>query len=204
MKSHNYFLSDSERLNIEKLVKNFEQAHHVDLLITVAKTSDEYPAAKYRFALTCAFLLSIIILLNVETSHNLIPIIIFTGIFFFSFLFSEISYLKRLFLNTEEIEREVREKASELFHIFLKDQNDRGIFLYLSLQEHRFEIRFSKSIHDELSKSDIDALSSSLSGQLHEGSNYKALENLVVNLSKHLKNVDGQFEDTYDNSIRFI
>lgn len=131
------FLNSDEQGKVNGKLEEFANTTNSAMRICVAKASDPYPAAILRFAITASLILTLLSTLFLDFENSVyIPILNFLLVFVFM-IFGRIGFLKAYALSTIEMNREVEEKATELYFTSRNEKNQN--LLYISLQEKRVE-----------------------------------------------------------------
>ncbi len=137
-------ISNSEFAKLEGAVKRFEKDTSAEILPVILKTSDDYPAVRWRFALGFSILLtssSFFLLQGLQLN----PYILFLSQILWLLLgygVSSFSQIQRFFLLESKIAEEVQQRACEMFvrHRVHGTENRSGIMIFVSLLERRIII----------------------------------------------------------------
>lgn len=153
-------LNKKEEQDIKERVESFENNTGAELVVAIAHESDPYPGAVMRISLLMALFASLLLSYVVEFAYAYLYIL---AQFFFTFLFlplGRISSIKSLALVSSEIDREVSEKAIEVFftHCSAKSSHSNEILLYTSLFEKKIEVLVGENLKDKLGQETLDSI----------------------------------------------
>jgi putative membrane protein len=144
---------------IENKIHEIERITGIELKLAILNQSDPYPGAIHRYC----FILTVIIMLIVDlcvfmtaTQMLLSLVVMYMGLY----LSAPYSFLTNFFLTQEEKNREVKEKAFELFYVHgLNNTIDQiGMIILISFKERKIELVVDKGLSQHLVKSDLDEL----------------------------------------------
>lgn len=149
------FLTASERLEIERRVRQAESATSGEIVVMAVGASSRYPAATLVGSGTLALVLAIAAMLLLR-SENLW---LFLAEFALLFIVAQetvkrIPALKRLFVSRREMAEEVEEAAITSFYLRnVHETTDRtGILIYISLFEHSVRVLADTGIDAKVGK----------------------------------------------------
>lgn len=152
------FLTQDDVSTIEARLKSFEEKTSCELLLIFAKSSDEYPAAPWRFGVIFGIILTLIFSLFFEFHHAyfwpvLTLILIVLGTWIGSF-----HWAKRLALTDIETKRESTEKAIECFHTMGTSQVRHKVtaMIMVSLLEKSISVLVDEKLKEKISEKDLD------------------------------------------------
>jgi uncharacterized membrane protein len=147
-------------IHVEERVKKFEDLTGCELLIVMARSSDEYPAASMRFGLIMGFAVTFIFSLFFEF-HNgyfwpLFMLFICIGMTFLG----KIDWIKRCALSDIESSRETTEKAIELFHTIgsSKVSHKVSAMIMVSILERKVIVLVDETLKKEMTQTELDEL----------------------------------------------
>lgn len=145
-------LSKKEEKEIQERVVEFENKTGAELVVAVAQESDPYPGAALRISVLIALFASLLLSYIVEFAY---PYLYILAQFLFTFLFlplGRIKAVKNLALVDSEIDREVNEKAVEVFftHCTEKAGHSNEILFYTSLFERKVEVLVGQNLKEKL------------------------------------------------------
>ena len=100
-----------------------------------------------------------------------------------SWLASYCHPVRRLFVSQSEMETEVLRRAHQVYsqHGVGDTRHRGGMLIYVSLFEHRLEIRCDRTVAEKLSTEDLEAIRDSMLSKIREG---RMTEGLLAGLSK--------------------
>ncbi len=101
---------------VKERLKLFEAKTGCELLLVVARASDPYPGAAYRFGIISAFLLNLVVSYYFEFHHSFIWPLLFILTTVLMIWVGHFTWAKRLALSSWEVDRECMEKSIEYFH----------------------------------------------------------------------------------------
>lgn len=153
-------LNKHEEEEIKEKVVEFENNTGAELVVAIANESDPYPGAVMRLSLFFSLFATLLLAYIVEFAYAYIYVL---AQFLFTFLFlplGRINAIKHLALVDSEIDREVGEKALEVFfvHCSEKSSHSNEILLYTSMFEKKVEILVGKSLKEKLSQETLDSV----------------------------------------------
>ena len=153
-------LNKHEEEEIKEKVVEFENNTGAELVVAIANESDPYPGAVMRLSLFFSLFATLLLAYIVEFAYAYIYVL---AQFLFTFLFlplGRINAIKHLALVDSEIDREVSEKALEIFfvHCSEKSTHSNEILLYTSMFEKKVEILVGKSLKEKLSQETLDSV----------------------------------------------
>lgn len=140
------FLTETEQDTISALVQEMEQQTSGEIVPMVVSASHTYPTAMIYGATVLALPLSLLLmpvvggLLWLGSQNVWIFISLFLAFYgLFYELVRRISWLKRLFLSSNQIEAEVQEAALTSFFTekLYKTKEENGILIFISVLEHK-------------------------------------------------------------------
>lgn len=145
---------------IESRIKKFEISTGCELLLILAKSSDQYPAASWRFGILSAFSLTFIFSLFFEFhSGYLWPIFMLLTTLLMAWI-GKFSLPKKLALSKIEIDRECFEKAVELFHTLgtTKVSHKVTAMIMVSALERKITVLVDETLKTHISQAELDEL----------------------------------------------
>lgn len=204
-------LSQDEETQIEEKIKSFEDETGSELIVCVAKACDPYPAAILRFAIIAAFVTSFLASLYLDFAFNYYLILLqFLLLIVFIFV-GRTSAVKKYALSQVETEREVDEKALELFFLLGSSQTTHrsSIFLLVSLFEKRIKLLVGRDIKEKLSQEDLDdivqTIQSEFKRKLFFSGLTKAIDTISVDIKKNFPDkVMSEAPDELENKITWL
>ncbi|MGE3610499.1 MAG: TPM domain-containing protein [Bacteriovoracaceae bacterium] len=155
-----YFIQPSEIQLIENKIKSFEEKTGCELLLVVTNASDPYPGASWRFGVFSSFMMTLIFSYYFEFHHAIFwPVTFFITTLLLTSL-GNYSFLKRLALSSWEIERETREKATELFHTLGTSKVGHKVtaMICISVLERKIHILVDETLKEKMIQTELDQL----------------------------------------------
>ncbi|MBL7665262.1 MAG: hypothetical protein JNM93_09020 [Bacteriovoracaceae bacterium] len=182
------FLASDEEEKIENKIKAFESNTGSELVLCIAKSSDQYPAAILRFAVILSFICSFCISFYFEFEFSFYPIILqFLFFVFFAFI-GKLKFLKKYFLSTVEVLREVDEKSIEVFYLLGSSQDHNGhILLYISLLERKIKLLVGKKIAQQMTQEELNEMVLMLQGEFKQKHFFTGLSRSIELLEAQIK-----------------
>jgi len=154
------FLTQDDVSTIEARLKTFEEKTSCELLLILTKSSDEYPAAPWRFGVIFGTIITFLFSLFFEFHHAYFwPILTFILIVLGTWIGS-FHWAKKLTLNEIEIQRESAEKALECFHTMGTSQVSHKVtaMIMVSLLEKSISILVDKKLKEKISEQDLNQI----------------------------------------------
>ncbi len=183
---------------IESRLKKFEETTGCELLLILARSSDDYPAASLRFGILAGFVLTFIFSLFFEFHHGYYwPLCMFI----FTLLMiacGNFSWAKKLALNDKEMDRECAEKAIELFHTLgtTKVKHKVTAMIMASVLERKITVLVDEKLKQEITQLELDELVETMRTHFKQGNMglgfLKSIEELE---EKILKDFGGKVSD---------
>lgn len=151
-------LGKKEEQIIKERVIEFENKTGAELVLAVARDSDPYPGAVLRISLFFSLFASLILAYIVEFAYSYMYIL---AQFLFVFLFlplGRVKALKSMALVDSEVDREVSEKAVEVFftHCSEKSSHSNEVLIYTSLFERKIEVLVGANLKEKLGQEILD------------------------------------------------
>jgi uncharacterized membrane protein len=145
---------------VEARLRQFEERTGCELLLIVAKQSDEYPAAPFRFGLVTAFLFNLVFSHYFEFHDaELWPVLFLVTMVLFTWI-GRFPQVRKFALSDWEVVREVKEKAIELFHTqgSSKVSHQVTAMIMVSVLERQIQVLVDKTLMEQLSQQELDDL----------------------------------------------
>ncbi len=145
---------------VEDKIRQFELNTGCELLLIVCKSSDDYPAAPFRFALVASFLFNLVFSHYIEFQHaELWPLFFLITFLLFTWL-GRFWLVKRLALADFEVRRESLEKAIELFHTqgSSKVSHQLTAMIMVSVLERQIHVLVDNKLKEQISQQELDDL----------------------------------------------
>lgn len=153
-------LNKKEEQEIKESVVEFENNTGAELVVGITHESDPYPGAVVRISIFLALFTTLLLSYVVEFAYPYFYILVQ---FLLTFLFlplGRIKAIKGLALVDSEVEREVGEKAVEVFftHCSEKASHSNEVLIYTSLFEKKIEILVGKNLKEKLSQETLNSV----------------------------------------------
>jgi len=176
-------LSVQEESKIEQKIALYEKETGAELVICIAKSSDPYPAAVLRFSILATLAISALLTFYFTFSHELILVGSQLILFFLLTFIGRSNHIKRFFLSKLETDREVGEKAMELFYSrgLYQTKYKVGILLFISIQEKMIRLLVDKKLQEKISQDDLDYIVNILGKEFKTGHYFNGL-NQTLNI----------------------
>lgn len=198
------FIQEDIKL-VEIRIKSFEQNTGCELLIVVASEADPYPAAPLRFGICSSFMVWLIFSYFYEFHHAwLWPLSFVLTTFFFTWL-GHFKPIKKFALASWEVQREVREKAIELFHSLGTSQVKHKVtaMIMVSILERRIEVLVDGTLKNKLDQQQLDELVAIMQTHFKDGFVGAGLVNSISNLEeKILERFSGKVSDVNPSELK--
>lgn len=162
------FLTQDDVSTIEARLKTFEEKTSCELLLVLAKASDDYPAAPWRFGVGFGIILTFIFSLFFEFHHAyfwpiLTLLLVFIGTWIGSF-----HWAKKFALTDLETKREFSEKAIECFHTMGTSQVSHKVtaMIMVSLLEKTISVLVDEKLKARISTDDLDQIVETMKNEI--------------------------------------
>ena len=193
-KWHTKFLNKNDEPLVSKAIENFELETGAELVIAVARVSDPYPAAPLRFAMIAGVLTTLFLSSFIQMNYDFLWIIIYFLIMLALIPIGKIARIKKMILTDDEIDREVNEKAMELFYQLCTTKTDHKVstFMYFSLLERKIRLLVDEDLKEKLNQQILDEIVEHLANHFKQGS-FK--DGLLESIATIQKEVMGAYPD---------
>lgn len=156
----NQLMRQEDIKHVEDRIRLFEEKTGCELLLVVAKESDEYPGATWRFGVISAFVLSFCFSLFYEFHHSTLWPVLFivtTGLMVF---LGRFHWAKKFALSEREADRETFEKAVEIFHTrgTTKVGHKVTAMIMASILEKKITVLIDEKLKEEITQQELDQL----------------------------------------------
>lgn len=158
-----------------KLVKarlqQFEAATGCELLLIVAKSSDPYPGASWRFGIIGGFLVSLVISYYLEFHHSFAwPVIILLITLIMTWI-GHFPWAKRMALSSWEVDRECMEKSIEYFHTMGTSKVSHKVtaMIMVSVLEKKILVLVDELLKSKVSQEELGDLVNIMKKHFKEG-----------------------------------
>ncbi|MFN8370521.1 MAG: TPM domain-containing protein [Bacteriovoracaceae bacterium] len=189
LKWQNQILNEAAIKRIEQKIGELERVCGVELVLSILKASDPYPAATLRF--TILFLLGVSYLVTYFFSfeHDTYIIIIQVILTILGIYLGKIPKLKKWVLSETETKREVKEKATELFaKLRVNETKNRiGALQLLSQQERRIELIIDSYLQEKISPEILSSIIKEMSVSFKHDEFEKGLIIAITMLETRIK-----------------
>ncbi len=182
-------LSKDDELLVNQKITEFEKNTGVELLIALSKSSDPYPAAGLRFCIGLFILFSFISVFLFTVSELWIFLVFQLGLLLLGALLGRIPIFRRAMLTGLEIEREVKEKATEIYYLHGRASLDQGpcALIYLSFWEKQLQILVGQTLSKQLHKKELKNISGKISHHFADKNYFIGLCESIDNLETAIK-----------------
>jgi len=190
---------------VEARLKQFELNTGCELLLILAKNSDEYPGAAWRFGVLSSFIITFIFSLFFEFHHAyfwplsmliLIILMVWVGHF---------SWTKRLALSDLEVQRECMEKAIEYFHSLGTSKVSHKVtaMIMVSVLERKIIVLVDEKLKSRISNIELDELVVIMQKNFREGNMGLGFIQSIESLEqKILKDFGGKVSDINPSELK--
>ncbi len=191
IKWQNQILSVEAVKRIEAKIAELEHSCGVELVLSIVKASDPYPAATLRFTILFTIALSYLITYFFSFEHDTYIVAFQILLIILGIYLGKMEKIKKIVLSEFETKREVKEKAVELFaKLKVSETKNRiGCLLLLSLQERRIELivdnYLQEKINSEILSSIIKEMSVSFKHDQFEQGLMTAISMLETRIKEH-------------------
>ncbi|MFL5784633.1 MAG: hypothetical protein ACJ76H_08500 [Bacteriovoracaceae bacterium] len=190
---------------IEARVRQFEERTGCELLLIVAKQSDEYPAAPFRFGLVASFLFNLVFSHYFEFQHAEIWPVFFALTFLLFTLIGRFSHVRKFALADWEVNRESREKAIELFHTqgTSKVGHQVTAMIMVSVLERQIHVLVDRTLKEQISQQELDDLVLIMQKNFRSGDMALGFTESITSLEeKILKDFGGKVGNKNPNELK--
>ena len=145
---------------VEDRIRQFEERTGCELLLVMAKESDIYPGAIWRFGVISSFLICFIFSLFCEFDHATLWPLLFIFTTFVMVIVGKSSFAKRMTLSDIEADRETQEKALEIFHTrgTSKVAHKVTAMIMASILEREIIVLVDEKLKTEITQGELDQL----------------------------------------------
>lgn len=190
---------------VEERLKTFEANTGCELLLVLAKSSDEYPGASWRFGIISGFVLTFIFSLFFEFHHSYFwPMAMLILTLFMTWI-GHFDWAKKLALSELETEREFAEKALEYFHTLGTSKVSHKVtaMIMVSLLERKIIVLVDEKLKSKISQAELDELIVIM--QKHFKEHHMGLgfiESIASLEEKILKDFGGKVSDAHPSELK--
>lgn len=182
--------------HVEERLRRFEENTGCELLLIVAKESDDYPAAPFRFGIVSAFLFNLVFSHYFEFSHaEFWPIFFLLTFILFTWL-GRFRPVKKHALAEWEVLRETKEKAIEFFHTYGTSQVGHKVtaMIMVSVLERQIHVLVDKKLSQEISQTELDGLVSTMQKHFADG-------NMALGFTESIEQLEGKILKDFGGKV---
>lgn len=156
---------------VENKIKDFETNTGCELIVVVAKSSDSYPAASWRFGFYSSLIAIFIFSLYFEFHHSYYWPGVFLVLTPLGVWLGGHDSAKRWALNPIEVDRECYEKSIECFHKFGTSKVEHKVtaMIMVSLLERKINVLVDEKLKSQLTQEELDELVSIMKVHFKQG-----------------------------------
>jgi uncharacterized membrane protein len=193
---HRKFLSKDDEPQIAQAIEEFEQSTGAEMVIAVSKSSDPYPAASLRFAIVAGLIISMIVSFFFEFKYDFLWILAYFVVMLLMIPIGMIPSVKKRLLVDNETDREVNEKAVELFHQLCTTKTEHKVstFMYFSLMERKIRLMVDADLKDKFSQEDLDLI-------VEKMSNHFKLKDFKGGLLESISTIKERFKQEFPEKL---
>lgn len=196
-------LQDETKL-IEEKIKQFENRTGCELLLVLAKTSDEYPAAPWRFGVISGFLFTFIFSLFFDYHLSYLwPVMMLILTLLMAWI-GNFPKIKRFFLSDVEVNKEFFEKAIESFHTLGTSKVSHKVtaMIMVSVLERRIIVLIDEILKQKITQEELDELITLMQKYFREGNMGKGFVASIESLEeKILKDFEGRVTNNNSSEL---
>ncbi len=190
---------------VEARLRQFEENTGCELLLVVAESSDDYPAAPFRFGLVASFLFNLVFSHYIEFQHaELWPISFLVTFLIFTWM-GKFPALKKFALSEWEVARESKEKAVELFHTQGTSEVSHQVtaMIMVSVFERQIHVLVDKTLKEQISQPELDDLIVIMQKHFRAGNMALGFTESIQSLEeKILKDFGGKVGDKHPGELK--
>ena len=190
---------------VETRLRMFEENTGCELLLVVAESSDEYPAAPFRFGLVAAFLFNLVFSHYFEFQHaELWPIMFLVTLLIFTWI-GKFPAIRKFALSEWEVSRETKEKAVELFHTQGSSRVSHQVtaMIMVSVFERQIHVLVDKTLKEQISQQELDDLILIMQKHFRAGNMALGFTESIQSLEeKILKDFGGKVGDKHPGELK--
>lgn len=190
---------------VEDKIKQFEVNTGCELLVILAKASDQYPGATWRFGVILGLIVTFIFSLFFEFHHAYLwP--------FFTFLITilglwlgNLNWAKRLALSDWEVDRECFEKSVEYFHTLGTSKVSHKVtaMIMVSVLERKIMVLVDEHLKSQITQAELDELIEVMKVHFKQGNMVLGFIHSIENLEqKILKDFGGKVSDVNPSELK--
>lgn len=190
------FFTPADQQAVNEAVQQAEQQTSGEIVPMVVSASHHYPSAAITGGVFCALPLALI-LTSALGSHlwlgaqNMWLFLLFFTVLYLPFraLVARSYTLKRLFLNSDQVDEEVEEAAITSFYGegLYRTREENGILIFISVLEHRVWILGDRGINEKIDPQQWQDIINMLTAGIKQGRQREALCQAVARVGDILK-----------------
>jgi uncharacterized membrane protein len=196
---------------IEEKLKKFESNTGCELLLVLAKASNQYPGASWRFGILAGFSLTFIFSLFFEFHYAYAwPLLMLAATILMTWI-GHYSWAKRFALSEWEVDRECFEKSVECFHTMGTSQVSHKVtaMIMVSILERKIMVLVDEKLRSKISQPELDELVVIMKKHFKQGHMALGFVQSIESLEqKILKDFGGKVSDVnpseLDDCLHFI
>ncbi|MBC7538831.1 MAG: TPM domain-containing protein [Bacteriovorax sp.] len=183
-------ISNKDKLLIKNLITQAEKRTQSEIVPMITHHSDIYPAAHFRAAIILSFLFSLALYFS---PLNIINPIYFLWIqipgLYFGYFLGHFSFIKKLLITQDEMNKEVEQKAYEAFfhHNLHLTKHHNGVLILISVMERKIKIIADIGISKKVEQKVFDEIIFQFTQKIKDG-------NFVGGLSDSIESVTNVLE----------
>ena len=189
---------------IEARLKQFEANTGCELLLVLAKSSDLYPAASWRFGILSGFCLTFVFSLFFHLHEGYLwPLVmlLFTLIMVWV---GHFNWAKKFTLSDYETDRETSEKAIEYFHTLGTSKVSHKVtaMIMVSVLERKIYVLVDEKLKTQITQAELDELVAIMRKHFKEGNMGLGFTQSIESLEhKILKDFGGKVSDVNPSEL---
>ena len=180
---------------VEERIKSFEEKTGCELLLILAKNSDDYPGASWRFGIIAGLIITFIFSLFFEFHHSYWwPICMFVITLLMVWI-GHFPFAKRITLNDVEVETETKQKAIECFYQLGTSKVSHKVtaMIFVSILERQIIVLVDETLKSQITQEELDELVTIMKSNFKEGRMGKGFFQSIESLeSKILQDFGGK------------
>lgn len=183
---------------VENSIKSFEQKTGCELLLVMAKSSDEYPGATWRFGILSSFIITFIFSLFFEFHHSYLWPLFSMALTFIFVWIGHFNWAKKMALSDLEVNRECQEKSFEYFHTLGTSKVSHKVtaMIMVSVLERKIMVLVDETLKSKISQNELDELVNIMQVHFKPGDMSTGLIKSIDSLeTKILKNFGGKVSE---------
>ncbi len=185
-------ISESDEKIIEKQLKNFEVTTGCDLLLVIAKNSDNYTSVTWKLTclLTFLFLIPFSLFFDLAHSYYWPGLFLVTGHIFYFLMSRNIirEHLMPWFLTDVEIDKRCADLAIQCFYTLGVSQvhHKVTVMLMLSLLEKKITLLIDEKLKEKITQQELDDLVAAMKFSFRKGAMKDGITNCITQLEQKI------------------